>query len=250
MSDFVQVFEDRLREIETYIDLLDALEKEVQSGVPRMGATGPIITVQQQRILYSSVYLQLYNLVESTVTGCIDGITSAIVDKGAWLPGDLSEKIRREWVRFTARTHKELNYENRLQFALSLCEHMVHARPVADFKVEKGAGGSWDDLSIEDICERIGLSLIISPEVKTNAKRHFRDDQGSLTFIKNLRNSLAHGTLSFAESGDGVTVSDLRDLKERTALYLREVAHLFKAFIDTYEFLLPDRRPHDAGKSA
>ena len=81
MDDFVQAFEERLQEIETYLDLLEALEKQVQRGLPKIGQAGPIITVQQQRILYSSVYLQLYNLIESTVTRCVEAISTAVVER-------------------------------------------------------------------------------------------------------------------------------------------------------------------------
>jgi len=246
MNDFVQAFEERLQEIETYLDLLEALEKQIQQRRPRFGENGPIITVQQQRILYSSVYLQLYNLVEATVTRCIEGISTAVVERGPWLPSDLSIKIRREWVRYIARTHTELNYENRLDGALSLCDHLVQALPVLTFKVEKGGGGNWDDNMIQDISTRLGLSLKISSDVYSDVKRPFRNEQGSLTFIKSLRNDLAHGSLSFAECGEGITVSELRDLKERTALYLREVVASFQAAIDAYEFLLPERRPEGA----
>ena len=59
MDTLAEVFEERLLEIETYLDLLDALDRQVQKGPPEIG--GAPITVQQQRILYSAVYLQLYN---------------------------------------------------------------------------------------------------------------------------------------------------------------------------------------------
>ena len=219
MDHFVQTFEDRLREIELYLDLLDTLETQVQQGPPKLGTT--TITVEQQRILYSSVYLQLYNLVELTVTRCLDAVSSALEEKQQWLPGDLSDKLRREWVRSIARTHTELNFENRLNSALDLCEFLVQSRHVSAFKIEKGAGGSWDDLTIQNISARIGLSLNISTSVNSDIKRPFRNDQGALMFIKTLRNGLAHGTVSFVESGENVTVADLRDLENRTAAYLR-----------------------------
>src|SRR5262245_26216716 len=117
MIDLVQAFEERLEEIDTYLDLLDALQRQVQQGPPRIGEDGTTITVTQQRIIYSSVYLHLYNLVESTVTRCIEALTKAIEEKGPWLPGDLSASLRREWVRTIARTHTELNSENRLETA-------------------------------------------------------------------------------------------------------------------------------------
>jgi hypothetical protein len=250
MNDFVHAFEERVQEIETYLELLDALEKQVQGGPPRIGDAGPIITVEQQKILYSSVYLQLYNLVESTVTRCVEAISTAIVENGSWFPGDLSADLRREWVRSIARTHTEINHENRLESALLLCEHLVQTLPVSPFKFDKGAGGSWDDVAIQDISRRLGLSLAVSPSAFSGIKKHFRNDQGTLAFIKTLRNNLAHGSLSFVECGDGVTVNDLRELKERTVLYLREVVLLFKAYIDSHEFLLPDRRPKGTGTTA
>jgi hypothetical protein len=244
MDDFSQAFEDRRQEIEAYLNLLELLETQLQTGPPRIGGNGSTITVQQQKILYSSVYLQLYNLIESTVTRCVDAVCVAVVNN--WHPSDLSIEVRREWVRFTARTHTELNYANRLTSAWSLCEHLVQIHPISEFKIEKGGGGNWDDNAIEDISDRLGLSLNISPNIYSGVKRPFRNDQGALTFIKTLRNDLAHGSLSFEECGENITVSDLRDLATRTILYLEEVVNCFKLSIDAHEFLLPERRPEGA----
>lgn len=242
MDDFSQAFEERLQEIETYLDLLETLERQVRDGVPQLGSEGETITVQQQIILYSSVYLQLYNLVESTVNQCLNAVAQSVIDLSTH-PGHLSESLRREWVRFMAQTHTELNYENRLEGALELCNHLVKILPISDFKIEKGAGGSWTDKEIEKISQRLGFSLNISPEIYKLIKRPFRDDQKTLELIKSFRNKLAHGELSFAECGEGITVSDLRDLTERSSSYLREVVGCFKSFIDAHEFLIPEHRP-------
>ena len=136
MYSFVQSFEERLIEIESYLELLEALENQVQEGLPQFGGDGSTITVQQQRILYSSVYLQLYNLVESTVTKCVDSI-SEIVTSQKFRPSDLCDELRQEWVRVIAQTHVELNYENRLQSALALFNHLVKSQPILEFEVKK-----------------------------------------------------------------------------------------------------------------
>src|SRR5437762_8944464 len=113
-------FEERFGEINSYLEFLEEIEAAARSGPPRIGASGPLITTHQQRILYSSVFLQLYNLVEATVVKCLDAVTSAALIDGTWNPGDLITELRREWVRVTARTHVDLNYEHRLESALVL----------------------------------------------------------------------------------------------------------------------------------
>ena len=236
-------FEERLAEIESYLVFLEGIEVEARSGPPRLGATGVLITTQQQRILYSGIFLQLYNLVEATVVRCLDGVTEAALNVGAWLPGDLTSELRREWVRVVARTHVEMNYENRLENALILCQHLVGALPVLGFKVEKGGGGNWDDEAIENIASRLGFNLQVTEATYSAIKRPFRDDLGPLQLVKKLRNSLAHGNISFAECGENLTVGELRDLANRTAIYLREVVSAFRAYIDGHQFVIPAKRP-------
>ena len=67
--DLAKGFEDRLDEINAYLKLLESVERATQDGPPKIA--GIAITPEQQRILYSAVYLQLYNLVEATATSCI-----------------------------------------------------------------------------------------------------------------------------------------------------------------------------------
>lgn len=249
MEDLSQAFEERLQEIEAYLDLLEALEQQVQQGLPKIGVgglTSTVITVQQQRILYSSVYLQLYNLVESTVSRCLSAVSKVIVDRNLQ-PSDLSSDLRREWVRSIARTHTDLGYDKRLEFALELFAHVVQASPMVTFKLEKGGGGNWDDVEIYKLSQRLGLSLNISNNTHRDIKQPFRDDKGALVLIRILRNKLAHGDLSFAECGENITAHDLRQLTDRVALYMREVVACFKSSIDAHEFLQPDRRPTGAG---
>lgn len=238
-----EAFEERLREIEAYLDFLQAIEEQTQSGPPKVGESAGPITAQQQRILYSSVYLQLYSLVEATISRCVDAVTFAAVEGSERKAGDLSYELRREWVRVIARTHVDLNYEHRLESALQLCDHLVASLPISEFRVERGGGGNWDDYQIEAISARLGFHLKVSEVAWSGVKRPFRDDMGPLSLVKRLRNRLAHGEISFAECGEGVSVAELRDLKEKTAIYLREVVTSFTASIDACEYLHPARRP-------
>ena len=71
MSELMNGFHERLAEVETYLEFLSTMEARAQHGPPRLEGAEHPISAQQQRILYSSVYLQLYNLVESTMSRCI-----------------------------------------------------------------------------------------------------------------------------------------------------------------------------------
>lgn len=245
MNSIADSFEERLHEIDAYLDLLDALQRQAQSGPPKIGDF--VITAQQQKILYSSVYLQLYNLVEATATWCVSAVVEATADNSRWTPKDLHAPLLREWLRKTARTHVSLNSNNRLNEAVALCETIFESRPITEWEVEQGGGGNWDDSAIEKIAARIGCDLDISDAVKSAAKRPIRDDKNSLGLVKYLRNRLAHGLLSFEQCGAGVTVLDLRDITERTANYLREVVAAFVDYIDNYLFLSPSIRPTTGG---
>ena len=196
---------------------------------------------QQQQILYSGVYLQLYNLTESTVTKCIEAIWSAIENN--WKLADLSDKMRREWVRSKARTHTELNEDRRLDAVLALCEYIIQELPVSKIETEKAGGGNWDDVAIYKICERLGWPLVITDKANSAVKRRVRNDKGALVLVKDFRNELAHGSLSFAECSAGTTVSDLDDLKNCIVIYLREVVAFFQSSINSHKFLLQERRP-------
>jgi len=228
--------EERLREVESYLGFLRSIEKATTSGPPRLAGSDEPITAEQQRILYSSIYLQLYNLVEATITRCLDFVTVAALNTKKLKPGELSEKLKREWVREVARTHVDMNYESRLESALSLCNHLVEQLPVTSFKITKGAG-NWDDTEIEDISKRLGCTLAVPQEVFKAAKRPFRNEKGALALIKWLRNQLAHGEISFAQCSEGVTVEELERLTHLTAKYLKGVTASFEAYVTAEGFM-------------
>jgi hypothetical protein len=227
---------ERLREVESYLGFLRSIAKATMSGPPRLAGSDEPITAEQQRILYSSVYLQLYSVVEATITRCLDLVTVATLDSRKLKPGELSERLKREWVREVARTHTDLNYANRLDSALSLCSHLVEQLPVTSFKITK-AGGNWDDTEIENMSKRLGCVLTVPQEAFKAAKRPFRNEKGALALIKWLRNQLAHGEISFAQCGEGVTVEELERLAHLTAEYLKGVTASFEAYVVAEGFM-------------
>jgi hypothetical protein len=241
-SDLSPFFDERLGEIEEYLGLLEEIERAARSGPPKLQGSSHTISAPQQKILYSSVYLQLYNLVEATVTRCIDETSAAASTNGQWHPEDLNDALRKEWVRAMARTHVDLTPERRLKQAIRLCEHIFDRLPVDELAIERSGGGNWDDITIEKICKRVGCPLRIGRSVREAVKRSMRDDLGALRLVKNRRNGLAHGSLSFVECADGLDIEELRRTTEVVASYLREVIRCFTTYIESLDFLSPERK--------
>lgn len=236
-----QIFVDRTNEIDTYLDLLENLETEIQKGIPRFGTK--VISTTQQRILYSSIYLQLYNLIEATTNTISEAICDAILEGNRWFPDDLSVQMKSEWVKFWAKTHSNLSFDKRLNNTLQMFDHLVQNSPVTKMEITRGGGGNWDDEIIYDFSKKLGCTLSISPEGSKAAKAPFRDDLGALKLVVKLRNDLAHGSISFSECGTDVDVLSLRDLKKRVVTYLKDVIDSFESFIQDFEFLRPEKRP-------
>ena len=240
ITDLQSWFDERVAEIDVYFDFLRSVELYVQENPSPAEHQSLAVSPQQQRMLYSSVYLQLYNLVEATMTRCTDAISDAVTSR-ALLPHQLSDALRREWVRGSARTHIDLTYENRLKAALSMCDLFVTSIPVTRLEIDRGGGGNWDDGVIEDFAQkRIGFRLQFSRETLVLAKRQVRNDKkGALKVVRGNRNDLSHGIVSFSECSSEATLGDLEGLSRAVCAYLDELVRQFVTFVATDGFRLP-----------
>lgn len=258
MDETIELFRDRVEEVNSYLEFLKELDKATKSGTPRFEGSRTPISTMQTKILFSSLYLQLYNLVEATMSSCIDSVASAAFDNPHYKPNQLSEKLFRQWIRLMARTHVDLAPENRLDHAIELCGHLANALPVKDLRplkivteaqgltIEKGGGGNWDHKSIDRFSVQLGFSLTLTTKTKRFLNNKFSEDLGPISLIKHYRNKLAHGNISFTQSAENITVSRLEELTQQTIAYMEEVVECFDAFIENHEFLKPDQRPKSA----
>jgi hypothetical protein len=246
MSNLEEVFQERLDDIQAYLDFLESLEAELRNQIPKTGKGEAFFTPRQQKMLYSSVYLQLYNLIESTINKCVESISNAIINEST-NPKDLSNEIRKQWVRFVAKTDEPLEPTKRLNEADKLCLYLIQSQVITDFTISKGAKGAKTILEVEDIrklIRRLGVNDVISQEATKGVEdKVFLNRVGAFKLITTLRNDLAHGSKSFVEAGESVAVSDLRNLTVRTERFLREVVRCFDEYVGNRQYLRSQQNP-------
>lgn len=226
-----EFFTERFAEIDDYLSFLDDLEKASSLGAPTFNGTQTKISTSQKKILYSSFYLQLYSVIEATVTQCIEEINSSIV-KSNLKPTELKAELMSEWVKDTAKTNDNQTPENRLKATLLACNQLMS--PLSKFKIHTGGGGNWDDLAIEKLCKRIDCEFTLPREIMTAVKTPVRDQRGTLGDIKRRRNDLAHGSVSFVQCSESITVQDLKKYAQTVRQYLMEVISAFSHYIQTH----------------
>lgn len=231
------VFDDRVYDIESYFELVNNIELAISSGGAVLHFNGNSYTVkpEQQKIMYSSIYLHLYNLIESTISTLIDA-----VERHATLGINgqldlLTENMRKLYVTSVAAPYELLTNEKRLEKALLLFEQVLNLKPI-NIKIPPGGGGNWDVTEIEKLSKSIGVNVNLSSPLKQKVMRPFRDDKTPIRLIKEIRNKLAHGSISFAECGSNHVASDFRQLIDIVKDYLKYVIDQYDAYISQHGY--------------
>lgn len=221
-------FSDRSSEIEQYLSFL----KENELPGPRVK-----LSTVQINVMKSSVFLQLYNLVESTVALSCEDLSEAISKHATVRLQDLSAELKDEWVRIVGRTGVSMNSESRHRHMLSILTDILAGKPVKSFNMNSGGGGNWDNHSIHNFGKKIGLKIVLDPLVSQGLNSEFYNSAGPIVSVRIIRNDLAHGNVSFGEIGQLKSVGELTDLYTVTINYLDNVITAFESYIESRSYL-------------
>ncbi|AOA58186.1 MAE_28990/MAE_18760 family HEPN-like nuclease [Acinetobacter larvae] len=234
------IFNDRVSDIESYFELVHNIELAISTGnaVLRFNDNNYMIQPEQQKILYSSIYLHLYNLIESTISSLIKAI-----ERHATLGIDgqlnlLTEKMRKLYVTSVTAPYELLNNEKRLEKAILLFEQVLNLKPF-DIKIPLGGGGNWDVSEISKLSNNIGVEIRLSGSLRQKVMQPFRDDKAPIRLIKEIRNKLAHGSISFTECGNNHVASDFRRLIDIVKDYLGYIIDQYDAYINYQGYRSP-----------
>lgn len=231
MQQVKQGFNDRVTEIDLYYSLLsNIIKREAQLIFPNEGDIRENLNVRVSSILKSSANLQLYNLVESTVSNCLVEIHGSFTNDSLQY-SNLSDDIQKLWVEFHYDYFKKTSNEKEVLHNLKILidTWVMNSLPInltyKEFtKYNQGGNfsGNLDYKEIRKLSEKYGIDFDIRC-----------DEIGS---VKYRRNKLAHGEVSFEEQGRSDTIEYMIVLKEKTVDYLTKFIQAVDDYITNAKY--------------
>lgn len=219
-------FKDRVAEVESHFSLIEALEN----------GSNRIVDSEKNLVSYSTTtrtmqratsYLLLYNLVESTMSKSLIEIHLRLSQSGLTYEqfnreikllilnyyGSISEKKTNNAEASPYIYEFAEFFSGREEFLL---EYDVMAKHYALYS------GNLDSKKIKETLRKYGV--------------YFDIGEKTLQAIKDNRNKLAHGEISFEECGRDVTIQEIVNAKNKCIAYLERMIIEIEIFLHNREF--------------
>lgn len=249
---YEEVYNDRLGETKSMITLatlLDSLdqgaegvrynavmrgayeiaEKANPSGLP---SSTPDVTLVSS-VIRSNVKLMIYNIIEYSVTNLMQAIYDRVKDEGCGY-AEVSEKLQSIWHHtqmYNGLSDPKASNSTAESISKRLLDHVVKNN-VLQFSVRNTiAGGNLDADKILKLFDDHGISI---HDDIANCKRD--EIKSELKDIKNRRNDLAHGSISFAEASNQVTTSELAELVNHVDSFLMQLRKDVSTYLNAGEY--------------
>ncbi len=219
-----EVFRQRKDEIQNFLEFMQFLErKKVMPDEDEVtfedffhGKEKLMFSYQQLiNVLKSNYALMLYNIIEFTVMGLINSIYDEIKMEGLSYI-DVNESIRKIWRRVMVKPMKDpnANHTTFVKCNEGIISEILERKIIVIRARDTMPGGNLDGNAIQTIFEEHGI------EVNTHSP-NYRPD--ILKSVKDNRNNLAHGTVSFVEALRDDSIKDLRDNYILVIAFLEEL---------------------------
>ncbi len=230
MKDVELYFEDNVKEVESYFGFLHkVLEVDAEVCLPnsKLGRSHRI-EPDTQKTLKAAALLLLYNLVEATLKRSVPKIYEAIGDEGLSYQ-QLSNEFGAIWIRDRTK-HLATGPVSIEKVRLAVSEIVAEIASAASVYIDSNAfkvSGNLDARKIRQIAKEHGFQEEVNP----------KNGQGeSLLIVKEKRNDLAHGVITFEKCGREFTISDLELIKSDVIAFMRDVLKSIKKHIDNRQY--------------
>ena len=226
MQAIFDMFNERVQEIDLYLAALTELDR----GNTEHLDTLHYFDSEFIKILKANTLLMVYNLVESTVMGGILEIYDRLEQEGLTYSG-VRKEIKDIWFAYKFRQvyDQQAHYNSYKNKAIEIVNSILTGEIIKLDKKATAISGNLDAQQIRNVCHDHGIC--------------FTPGAGSrggfiLETVKNRRNDLAHGTLSFAECGRDYSIEELVKIREETVLFLNGLLIGMRQYYDGKKYKL------------
>jgi len=219
-------FRERIEEVNKYYKVLDILEDERVTLVKKSSDRTYKITIDADvnKVLKSTCFLLLYNLIESTVRETFTYLYDTINSENKIIE-DYKEEFRTIWLKQHFKNIDPIS-SNQNTYKEIVSEVINKIIQTENFNMDSSKlplSGNLDARKIRKLYKEHNIEL----------KVHYRAfGGGELRTIKDHRNELAHGNVSFTECGRQYTLESLQNIKNRTIIYLKSTLRNMDKFIE------------------
>ena len=230
MIGVISDFDSRVKEIDIYFSFLeDIISNNAKLFFPAKVKKLKAINSETTKILRANGFLLLYNLVESSIKKSIEEIYISLTGENA-LYNTVTDEIKKKWIAEKYKNFKDTKYNSTAIFeVIEAIENDIIALTF-NSKTALGGGGNIDSRKIKAFSETYGFSTKVHHSTKNGEK---------LCIVKDNRNNLAHGLISFCDCGKDYTIEQMLEIKKQVVSYLRSILKNVATFINDKKYLVP-----------
>lgn len=224
MQDIRMELEKKIKAVDSVINFISVLEQYGIHDKEHYYDKPPTIDMK------AAVIVMLYNVVESTMTGILIKIHDYINEHGAYYD-ILSEKIQKLYIKYYIKSINKNFANGNVDQWHDFIDTVANKRnknipTYKEFsKYVDLCNGNLDAREIKQILEKYGVD-----EIKIEKK--------GLQYIKDKRNQLAHGEMTFEEIGRDLSVRYLIELKNLIMDFFDVVIQKVEEFLSEKKFLM------------
>ena len=201
-------FEEEIAHINKYMQLLYDIENGAKLSI---NGNTQDINPDLFKVLKANTFLLLYNLLESTVRKSVEHIHLSIKAENVAYK-DVIVEIQKIWVEYKYKNFQKIGVDNIFKTWIDMVDDCIQVEYEDYIKNVKNSALSGNVNQV--MTNKIAQKYKFEPNSRVIGRK--------LNLIKDKRNYLAHGNLTFVDCGKDYVFSDLNNLKRETVLFLYE----------------------------
>lgn len=222
-------FQERKNEIVNILSYLKYMEKErsTNDSIEKNMEVGDVDFNKLQKTIKASILLMLYNLVESTLTNCLNEIHDVITE--STIPyNKLNNSIQTLFLAYHIESMKKKGgRDDQASIMRDLIFLLKEERNISITYQELNSvyglySGNLDGKKVQSVLRRYGVEVSLHTQ--------------PLETIKSLRNKLTHGELSFEDVGKDAHLGQIDDYVDKTIKHMEDVIRCVETFIQAKDY--------------